>query len=121
MRIELHYKIYLMRTLTKLVEIKAFKHCSLDNKNLGGLFAGNKSQIVMFPPSLDTNSWIHVSLQSRDTVHAYINQYFGLNPQLSYSINPSKTNPSITEICQNTANTSASNCRRHRYKSVWEI
>lgn len=85
--------MYLMRTLTKLFEIKAFKHCALDNKNLAGFFAGNKSQVVMFLPSLGTDSWIRVSLQSRDTAHAYINQYFGLDPQPSYSSNPSKTNP----------------------------
>lgn len=64
----------------KLVEIKAFKHCAQDSKNLAGLFAGNKSQRVMFLPSLGTDSWIRVSLQSRDTVHVYVNQYFGLDP-----------------------------------------
>lgn len=93
MRTELHYKTYLMKTLTKLVEIKAFKHYALDNKSLAGLFTGNKSQIAMFLPSLGTDSWIHVSLQSRETAHVYINQYFGLDPEPSYSSNPSKPNP----------------------------
>lgn len=81
-----------MRTLRKWAEIKIFKHYALDNKNLAGLFAGKKSQIVMFLPSLDSNSWIRVSLQSGDTVHVYFNQYSSLDPELSHSSNPSKTN-----------------------------
>lgn len=92
-----------MRTLTKLGEIKAFKHYALGNKDLAGLFAGNKSQILTFLPHLGTDSWVRVSPQSRDTVHIYTDPHLVWTHSCLTAATPAKPIPSVAEASRNTA------------------
>lgn len=103
MRTELRYKMDLTRTLTKLGEIKAFKHYALGNKDLAGLFAGNKSQILLFLPRLGMDSWVCVSPQSTDTVHVYTDPHSVWTHSCLTAATPAKPIPSISEASRNTA------------------
>lgn len=108
-RAELHHRMHLRRTLTKLVGIKAFKHYALENKNLAGFFVGNKSQTLMVLPSLDTNSWL--CALSRGEI---------LRP-VTLTSNPSRTSPPPLLNCAQIPQHFSPNCRMHRCKLAWGI